>query len=282
MQFFCITGKINFSNVYPVFYFFRSEGFPGEIELIPQVPAQLNKKMAEGTIDMGFISSFEYGRNHHKYEVMPGLSISSLGKVRSVFLFSKKPLEELGQAKICLTNMSATSINLLKIILEKFNGFKPQYETMESNFAKMMEQGDGCLLIGDDALVASMNNPGYYIYDLGELWYRYTGFMMIFSVWTIRRDAIARAPELVRRIYDELMYSKEKGRSHLSEIIQAVCHKFGGTEEFWKQYYTGLSYDFTEEHKRGLEYYYRCAAELGLLPGPVEVKVWDGAKYKYS
>lgn len=275
-------GKINFTNVYPVFYFFRSERFPGEVELIPQVPAQLNKKMAEGTIDMGFISSFEYARNHQQYKVMPGLSISSLGKVRSVFLFSKKPLEELKEAKICLTNMSATSINLLKIILEKFNGLSPQYETMESNFAKMMELGDGCLLIGDDALVASMNNPGYYIYDLGELWYRYTGFMMIFSVWTIRRDAIAAMPDLVGRIYEELMYSKEMGRTHLNEIIQVVCRKFGGNEDFWKQYYTGLSYDFTEEHKRGLEYYYRCAAELGLLPEPVEVKVWDGAKYKYS
>lgn len=275
-------GKINFSNVYPVFYFFRSERFPGEVELIPQVPAQLNKKMAEGTIDMGFVSSFEYGRNHQQYEVMPGLSISSLGKVRSVFLFSKKPLEELKEAKICLTNMSATSINLLKIILEKFNGLRPQYEIMDSNFAKMMEQGDGCLLIGDDALVASMNNPGYYVYDLGEMWYRYTGFMMVFSVWTIRKDAIERAPELVRRIYEELMYSKEQGSIHLSKIIQDVCHKFGGTEDFWKQYYTGLSYDFTEGHKRGLEYYYRCAAELGLLPEPVEVKVWNGAKYKYS
>jgi len=275
-------GKINFSNVYPVFYFFREERFPGEIEVIPQVPAQLNKKMAEGTIDMGFISSFEYGRNHQQYTVMPDLSISSKGKVRSVYLFSKKPLEELNEAKICLTNMSATSINLLRIILEKFNGFTPRYETTESNFAKMMEEGDGCLLIGDDALVASMHNPGYYVYDLGELWYRYTGFMMIFSVWTMRKAAVAAMPELVGRIYEELMYSKEQGRKNLSEIIQVVCRKFGGTEDFWNQYYQGLSFDFTEEHKQGLEYYYQCAADLGLLPEPVKVEVWNGVKYKYS
>lgn len=274
-------GKINFTNVHPVFYFFRSELFSGEIELIPQVPAQLNKRMAEGTIDMGFVSSFEYGRNHNQYEVFPGFSISSLGKVRSIFLFSKKPIEELKEAKIALTNKSATSVNLLRILLEKFRGFHPTYETMEPHLGKMMELADACLLIGDDALLASWNNPGYYMYDLGEVWYRQTGLWAVFSVWTVRKDAISAQPDLLRRIYEELTLSKEKGLCHLSEIIAMVCREFGGTEAFWKEYYTGLSYDFTNEHKRGLEYYYRCASELGLLPEPVQVQVWNGAKYKY-
>ncbi|MED0679633.1 menaquinone biosynthetic enzyme MqnA/MqnD family protein [Aneurinibacillus thermoaerophilus] len=269
-------GKITFSNIMPIYHFFRMDQFDEhQVEFIPQVPTQLNRGMAEGTIDMGPISSFEYGRNYKEYEVLPGLSISSLGKVRSIFLFSRKPIEELKEAKIALTDKSATSINLLRIIMEKFYQASPAYETMPANFEKMMATADAALLIGDDALLASWNNHGYYMYDLGELWYQHTGLWMVFAVWAVRREVTRGKPELLRSIHNEFLHSKKKGLAELDAVVAQAKKEFGATAEFWKVYYTGLSYDFTLEHKKGLEYYYACAADLGLLKEPAKVEVWN-------
>ncbi|SDI00833.1 futalosine synthase [Aneurinibacillus migulanus] len=269
-------GKISFSNIMPIYHFFRTDQFDEhQVELIPQVPSQLNRSMAAGTIDMGPISSFEYGRNYKEYEILPDLSISSKGKVRSIFLFSRKPIEELKEAKVALTDKSATSNNLLKVILEKFYQSSPSYEVMPANLEKMMAVADAALLIGDDALLASWNNPGYYMYDLGELWYKHTGLWSVFAVWAVRREITRDKSELLRSVHNEFLHSKKKGLTDLDTVVAQAKKEFGATAEFWKVYYTGLSYEFTSEHKKGLEYYYACAAELGLLEEAAKVEIWS-------
>jgi len=269
-------GKITFSNIMPIYHFFRTDQFDEhQVEFIPQVPSQLNRGMAEGTIDMGPISSFEYGRNYNEYEVLSDLSISSLGKVRSIFLFSRKPIEELKEVKIALTDKSATSVNLLKVIMEKFYQASPFYEMMPANLERMMAVADAALLIGDDALLASWNNPGYHMYDLGELWYKHTGMWMVFAVWAVRREVSQSKQELLRSVHNEFLRSKKLGFAELDTVVAQAKQDFGATTEFWKTYYTGLSYDFTPDHKRGLEYYYACAAELGLLSESAKVEVWS-------
>jgi chorismate dehydratase len=274
-------GKISFSNIMPIYHFFRTHQFDEhQVEFIPQVPSELNHRMAEGTIDLGPISSFEYGRNYKEYEVLPDLSISSFGKVRSIFLFSRKPIEELKEGKIALTDKSATSVNLLRIIMAKFYEANLSYEMMPANFERMMSVADAALLIGDDALLASWNNPGYYMYDLGELWYKHTGLWMVFAVWAVRREVARQKTELLRSVHNEFLRSKRKGFAELDEVVAQAKKEFGATAEFWKVYYTGLSYDFTPEHKKGLEYYYACAADLGLLEEAAKVEIWNADSEK--
>lgn len=244
--------------------------------MIPQVPAQLNRQMKEGNIDMGPISSFGYADNDGAYYILPNLSISSLGQVRSIFVFSKRPLEELDGASIALTSSSATSVALLKIILEKFLHVKPTYETMDPNLTEMMKEHDAALLIGDDALSASLQKHPYpYVYDLGAEWYKHTGKYMVFAVWAVRKEVAQEQEELLTEIYQSFQESKAKGQQNLDPLIRELCSTFGGTPSFWNTYFTGLSYDFSEEHKEGLEYYYQLAHELGLLPKASRVQVWE-------
>ncbi|RXT13905.1 menaquinone biosynthetic enzyme MqnA/MqnD family protein [Ammoniphilus sp. CFH 90114] len=272
-------GKISYSNVLPVFHFFRDARFTGRASFTERVPAELNRQLAAGDIDLGPVSSFAYAENAASYQVLGDLSVSALGAVGSIFMFSKRPLEELREPCIALTNSSATSVNLLKIIMEKFHGSHPKYQTVKPNLLSMMKDSDAALLIGDDALLAKWNNPGYYVYDLGELWYKHTGMWMTFALWTVRNQVIEHQPDLLREIHHEFLRSKQQGLEQLDHIILHAKEEFGGTYEFWKAYFSGLCYDFQSDQKRGLEYYFRCAAELGLLSRPIEVKIWDaGAK----
>jgi chorismate dehydratase len=269
-------GQIRYTNTLPVTFFFDDERFAGRIELIRQVPAQLNAAMSRGEIDLGPISSFSYAEHASKYLVLPDLSVSAKGKVGSIFLFSKRPIEQLDGARIALTNTSATSVNLLKIILQTFyNKKEVSYVTQPPVLSEMLLDADAALLIGDDALLAVRGSHACHVYDLGELWHRFTGYSMTFALWTVRKQAIAEQGELLREVHAAFLESKEKAKRHLDQLIDYVQAHYGGEKDGWYAYFNGLQHDFTDEQQVGLEYYFHCAAQLGLLPSAVKVSLWD-------
>ncbi len=271
-------GQIIYTNTLPVYFYFDQKRFQDRVDFIQQVPAQLNAAMARGEIDVGPISSFSYAEHASDYLVLPGLSVSAKGKVGSIFLFSKRPIEQLDGARIALTNTSATSVNLLKIILQKFYGLHVSYDTQPPVLQDMLKDADAALLIGDDALIAIRNSQPYHVYDLGELWNRFTGYSMTFALWTVRKQAIEQHRDLLLDVHASFIASKEKTRNNLEPLIEYVLRHFSGTKSDWMTYFKGLTHDFTDEQRVGLEYYYQCAAELGLLPSPVKVSLWDAAE----
>ncbi|MGD9343605.1 MAG: hypothetical protein PVJ25_06185, partial [Desulfuromonadales bacterium] len=111
-------GRIAYLNVAPYFHYLAKQGFSGEI--VAGVPAELNRMLAEGTIDACPSSSFEYALRADDYLLLPGHSISSIGPVHSVLLFTPGPLNDLPGQEIAITGESATSINLLKVLLMEF------------------------------------------------------------------------------------------------------------------------------------------------------------------
>lgn len=268
-------GRINYTNVWPIFYYFPTARFKGQVELVEQVPAQLNRGMADGTIDMGPISSFAYGEHADEYLLLPDLSVSAWGKVNSLLLFHRKPLNEIANGRIALVNTSATTVNLLKIILERFYGGKPQYETFAPSLERMMQEADAALLIGDDAIRASWTEHGYMVTDLGEEWNRLTGHWMSFAVWAIREETVKREGPLVTEIYRSFVESKRKGLADPSAMIGHAVESVGGTEDYWKYYFSQLHYDFGQSQWEGLSLFFRYAHELGLLKKQAPIRIWN-------
>lgn len=268
-------GKIAYTNVLPIYHFFEDRELP--IEWIHQIPSKLNQKMLEGLIDIGPISAYAYGKNASKYFLIPDISISARGAVRSIFLFSRTPvLSELDGAKIALTTSSATSIHLLRIILEHFEGIQPDYCSLPPDLNQMMQQADAALLIGDDAIKASFQDHGYYAFDLGYEWYLRTNLNMTYAVWTIRREVVEdRKPEIVP-ILQAFLSAKEKGTQNLQPVIQVAKGRLGGSESFWKEYFSGLCYDFKDKELSGLKKYYALCRKLGLLQSEVDIQFLDG------
>lgn len=270
-------GQINFTNILPIYHYFPYERWVhGEIEMIPQVPTQLNQSMLDGKIDIGPISSFAYGLNPDRYLLYPNLSVSSLGRVGSIFLFLKKPLEHILHSKVALPSTSASSVALLRVILESFHGGQPTYQTFAPDLNLMFEKCDAALLIGDDALLARRLYPEYEFMDLGEEWYRLTGHYMTYAIWAVRREIASEAPELIGEMYQSFLYSKEQGKKRPNEVIQAAIQRFGGMPDFWEEYYRVLlNYDFAEPHYLGLEYFYDQAYRLKLLPQPTKLSLYE-------
>ncbi|MDF2669065.1 MAG: transporter substrate-binding protein [Paenibacillus sp.] len=267
-------GKINYTNVWPIYHHFPHSRFGGQLEWIETVPTGLNEAMRAGKIDMGAISSFAYGESFEEYDLYPDLSVSSANQVNSILLFHRMPLEELTQAKIALPTTSATSVNLLKILMTKFYGGSPEYEYAPPSLKDMMEHRDAALLIGDDAIRASWTDHPYLVTDLGELWRSSTGTGMTFAVWAVRKETVRQYPDTIADIHAAFMESKRKGTTDPSSIIAHAELKLGGTSNYWRNYFQHLNHDFGEEQQRGLRLYFQYARELGLLERDVPLQFW--------
>lgn len=271
-----VIGEISYTNILPLFYYIdRKKLTDLGCSFVPKIPAQLNQGMANQSIDVGGISSFAYGEHCDSYSLLPNLSVSSVGAVGSIYLFSKKPIESLNGAKIALTSSSATSINLLKIILGHFYQYEVNYSVMEPNLDKMLFEHDAALLIGDDAIVSSWEqSEQYYHYDLGELWYNHTGLSMTFAVLAVRDAVIETKKTALEELYSQLAMSKLSSKeAEFLPMIEEIQAKFGGSSLFWREYFQGLCYDLNEKQLEGLRYYYELAYQLGLLPHKVNMKL---------
>ncbi|MFC0214857.1 menaquinone biosynthetic enzyme MqnA/MqnD family protein [Paenibacillus chartarius] len=270
-------GKIKYTNVWPLFYRFPTgrADLRDHVHFEEQVPTQLNRGIASGEIDMGPISSYAYGENYQQYLLYPDMSVSALGEVKSILLFHREPLESVANGSIALTTSSASSVNLLRIIMEKYYKGKPQYSYAAPSLTDMMVQNDAALLIGDDAIRASWQNHGYRVTDLGAEWLRQTGQWMSFAVWAIRKDTAERHPELVKRVFEAFLESKRKSLADPAGMIQQAVDTIGGTRSYWEGYFGGLCYDFGAPQWSGLQLYYDYAYELGFLPERVPLQIWS-------
>ncbi|AXF54884.1 menaquinone biosynthesis protein [Salicibibacter kimchii] len=273
------VGEILYTNVHPFFFYMDREKLSAHSHFIPSIPARLNVAMSQGEIDVGAISSFAYGENAENLVLMPDLAVTSHGSVGSIFLFSKVPIEELDEKKIALTHSSATSIHLLKIILQRFYGHRSiVYTTMMPVYQDMLAEHDACLLIGDDAIQASWREQGQmYVYDLGEKWYHFTSMPMTFAVFAMRKQALEAEPGALRALYHDWKQSEEQARVNgYEQLAQSVVKDHGGDVGFWQGYFQNLQYRFGRKEQRGLLHFYRLAYEEGYLPRDVDhLSVWD-------
>lgn len=259
------VGRITYANCAPFFHHLREVGFRGEV--IEGVPSQLNRMLSEGTIDISPSSSFEYACNWRDYLLLPGQSISSIGPVSSVLLFSTAELSALDGVEISITGESATSINLLKILLKELAGCREVICTKnEASGETMIKEGGSALLIGDRALQASRQRPeGMKIYDLGALWYLLTGLPFVFALWIVRRDAAAAKATDLAGFVGQLTTARQKAFADLPQLARVAPERSWYGEAELQAYWRQMSYDLDALHLQGLEMFFTLCVKHQLL-----------------
>lgn len=272
------VGRIDYANVWPIFDRFEeclAEAGVRNVRVIKGVPSELNRALSEGTIDVSAISSFAYGQRFDEYELLPDLSISADGEVMSVLLFLKRPLEEALRGRIAVTTASATSVNLLRIVLQGRYGRCPELIAMEPDLGAMLERADGALLIGDPAIRASWTaGPELQVLDAARMWKEWTGLGMTFALFAVRREAWREAPETIRGVHEALLESRRRTLADVGGLARKAAKRFGGGEDYWERYFRTLRYGFGPGEREGLIHYYDCAFRMGLLERRVAPATW--------
>jgi chorismate dehydratase len=258
-------GIVSYTNVAPLHWRLT----PWEnAEFVHGVPTELNKKLLDGEIDLTLVSSIEFIRHRDKLKALPDFSIATLGPVQSVMLFHWQPWEELNGKRIALTTDSATSVELLKILLRETN-ISAEFVAMKPHLDEMLKNCAAALLIGDTALKEavlkrSLHGKVPMQTDLGEAWYALTKLPFTFAVWASRKD---NEPSKV--FVDRLRNAREYGLGHLAEVSEFEAKQLGLPQNVIQRYLANFRYYLMPPDVDGLLTFAR-KSEAGLKAEELE------------
>ena len=274
-------GRIPYVNCYPVYGAIDRGAVVLDGTLVTGVPSALNRRMAEGSLDISVVSAVEYARDARRYVLLPDLAISCDGPVRSVMLFSRRPAPDLDGRRVIVSKSSMTSVALLELLFENVWHARPEFVAGDAEISDIAafdrEPHDARLVIGDAALVLrgearpriidvvpNAAVPSYpFAYDLGESWKGWTGLPFVFAVWVAQRSA--RVADALG-VHASLITSRDWGLRHLDELARQASRATGVSEPVCHVYLSGLDYGLSYEHLAGLTEFFRRLVAAGRVP----------------
>jgi chorismate dehydratase len=260
-------GRIGYLNCAPVYGAIDRGLVSVPAELVTGTPAELNDLLVAGELDVSVISAVEYARHAKDLVLLPDIAISCDGPVRSVALFSKKPVGMLEGRTVLLSASSRTSVALLELLCRDVWKIKPRFAEARAEAQDLDGLAtlphEAVLVIGDAALALAARGTYAHRYDLGEEWKRWTGLPFVFAVWAARRTADAGA---VRRAHEALLASRAWGLAHLDELATGAAAACNVERATCLRYLSGLDYAFTYKHLAGLTDFFRRLAAEGIVP----------------
>lgn len=260
------VGFVNFINTSQIYIPWKESGGEPDWDVIEGTPAFLNRLLDADEIDVGIVSSYFYGINYQKYIIFPDLSISATGAVGSVILFSKTPVKKLDKRIVITTQQSATSVNLLKIVLEDFFGVRPIYLAGDLNiFNRSDSEALAYLAIGDEALRLRETIDLDQI-DLAEVWLEHTGLPFVFAVWAIRKKCLKEARDAVTRLNKKLNSCRLQGQKEIERISGLVAPRIPMDQAKCLDYLKGIELDLSEKKREGLLYFFDLLKRRGCFP----------------
>lgn len=262
-------GYIDYLNCYPFYYHMFERTAVKGVRVVPGYPSDLNRMLADGDLDISPISSATYAVLADQARILPEFCLSSVGYVSSVILASKTEIGNLGGKKIGVTSASHTSAVLLKVLLKKYYKAEPEYVPVAP--FPTLEKTEAALLIGNEAMKFK-NDPGIRIYDLGKLWMETTGFPVVFAVFAVRESAGAEYPVKTNEIVASYKRSLACIDDPSGDLVAKAGEKYPGVTHDIRGYYNLLKFEFTDELKKALLFYYQVAGELGLIPRLKELR----------
>jgi chorismate dehydratase len=261
------VGKVSFINTLPIFYPLESGAVRHNFQIIDGTPVELNGLLAAGRLDLGLVSSVEYGRRFEKYLLLPDLSISCKTEVCSVLLLSRVALEELNDQEILLTPKSDTSVALLRLLFSRRFAVQPRYRIADyhASDSRWPDGSAAVLAIGDDALRLRNNPEVKLALDLGQAWYEWTGHPFVFAVWALRSETLAQRDGEIHRAHATLLQARDYGLQQLDKVSEPFGHCTWFSPKECYDYLKTIEYDLDVDKQAGLMLFFDMLCEMGEL-----------------
>jgi chorismate dehydratase len=233
-------GCVKYFNARPLIF-----GWDGPVEF--DHPSALCRKLANGDLDVAFVSSVEFLENPI-YTVVDDVAVGSDGAVESVFVAYRGRFSDI--TEIALDPASRTSANLLRCLIAESG--------MPVRFTSEPTENGARLLIGDQAIrFREQHASDYEFRDLGAWWKEATGLAFVFALWLIRPEV-----ENPRPIADQLRAKRDENLRSLDRVI--ASSEFA--PEFSSHYFRDcLRFGFAEREKAGLIKFRELCQRHGIL-----------------
>lgn len=255
------VGAVPFVNARPLVRYLDPAG-PPPIDLVLRVPSLLTQMMQQGTLDVALLPSIEYFRAGD-YRIIPDISISCDGMVKSVLVFSKTPIENI--RRLALDESSRTSAALVKILLKRKLGALPDFTDCAPDAGLDTIDADAMLLIGDAAM-AFRSADARAVLDLGNEWKKLTGLPFVYAMWVVRKGVETGA------LRTKLQRARDRGIANLPQLAEEAGSDTGLPAKVCLNYLKNvMRYGLGEREAEALRLFQQFAAEDGLCPGGVEI-----------
>jgi chorismate dehydratase len=236
-------------------------------------PAECAEQLSTGRADIGLIPSIEFQRIKG-CRIVPGPTVASMNRVRSVILVSVVPLWKV--KTVACDSGSRTSVALAKIIFNEFYHTHPDFKPAEPDLGNMLAQNDAALLIGDNALkfmetnerpdiekqkpLVRLGPEPLEVFDLAERWRFLTGLPFVFAFWAVREGFEDK------KIVDHLKQSRDFGVANISTIAERYSETLQIKKEFVQEYLEhNVDYYMDSTRLDALQLFYEKAAKVGAI-----------------
>jgi chorismate dehydratase len=256
---------VQYLNTAPLVRGFTHGPLRGKYELSFTVPSQCAEALRRRESDVAIIPAIEYQRIPGLV-VLPGISIASKRRVRSLLLIAKRPIAEV--RSIALDSGSRSTQALTRILCSRHWRIAPEFHEAAPDLEAMLANSDAALLIGDPALGFSIvaGPPALgslYVYDIVEEWRAMTGLPAVLAIWAAHREIVT--PELVA----DFQASRDLGIAQISQIASETekdLHLPAG--ELARYLNENIDFSLDAENISALDRYFSEAASLGLIVSP--------------
>lgn len=256
-------GAVEYLNTKPLVYGLdRNPRF----DIRYDVPSRCSALLHEGSVDLGLIPSIEYLRGPVAYRIVPGLAITSRGPVASVAMYTRRDPRDV--RSIAMDTSSRTSVALVTVVLNRVFGARPEPTPTAPDLDAMLARADAALIIGDNALLLDHEAAGVTKVDLGAVWTESTGLPFVYAFWAGRDGAVTAldVAAMQQALLEGERRPDEIGRTYFADPArQAIAARY---------LRDNIKYRLGADERKGLELFYRYAAEMGLVASAGELKFY--------
>lgn len=231
---------ISYYNTLPFIYGLTHSGLLTGYELNLEVPSVSARKIISFEAEIGLIpvGALPGIVNYH---VVSNLCIGADKDVKSVLLLANIDLK--GLKIIYLDTDSLTSVNLVRILAEKYWKINPQWKSLSELKGKLSPE-DGMVLIGDKTF--GLSEQYHFCYDLAGEWIKFTGLPFVFAVWISRQPL----PEKFEKSFQAAL---AWGVTHREESIIMAVNPHISEKELISYLKNDISYNLDEQKEKGME-----------------------------
>jgi chorismate dehydratase len=209
------VSAVKYTNSIPFIYGLQNHSIKDEIILSLDTPSECYYNLVSGKVDIGLVPVIIKNHVNKVYQVSP-YGICSNGKVLSVILVSKSPLNEI--KTITLDYQSKTSVMLTRLLCRDFWKINPEFIEATQGFEdKRLNKNEARLLIGDRAFPFH-NQKNFTVTDLAREWTRFTGLPFVFAFWV----SLHKLPMVFEQKFSEALAYGIENKMQLAKKMSAL------------------------------------------------------------
>lgn len=242
----------SYLNSAPLIWSFLNGSKRGQVDFVEAVPARCADLLSRNEVEGALVPVIEYQRIAGG-TLVPDVCVGSQKEVLSVVLVSKDT--ELKQIRsVALDESSRTSATLVKILFREFLDHEPAWTVRTPNLEEMLERNDAALIIGDPGM--TFPRAGLKVWDMANLWRKFTGLGFVFAMWMVRDDAVERARTV------DVAGARDEGVDHIEDILTEYKDKIPMPLTELRKYLTeNIVFRVDDSMQRGLRLYFELAAK---------------------